>query len=104
MIVYTAQEKFKIQLQAITIMENHIHLIIKVQSRNQFANAMRYMAGMIALKIAKGKLWSQRVWSRIVTKGRDFENTLKYICRNPIIPKIWDIEDSFNIYLGRLRV
>jgi len=40
-----AQERFSVKIRALAIMPDHIHLILKVSSRAQFANALRMLAG-----------------------------------------------------------
>lgn len=77
------QIRFGVRLKSIAIMENHIHVLIRVPSRDSFANAMRFFAGALALKIGGGKLWSQRLWSRLVRFGKDLVNTDRYIDLNP---------------------
>ena len=78
------QLRYGLRLKAIAIMENHIHLAVKVPSRKSFADFMRVFAGTVALGIMRGKLWSQRVWSRIVRAGRDLRGALEYIWNNPL--------------------
>ncbi len=101
-IIKQSQKKFGFRIRAITIMENHIHLLIGVSSRIQFANALRYLTGMIALKIKKAKLWKARVWSRIVKSGRDYGNVLVYVYMNPMKKGIWDLLDSMFFQNGLL--
>lgn len=78
------ETRFQVQIKASAIMENHCHFLIKTPSRQAFANALRFLAGQIALKLGRGKLWMQRVWSRVVRAGRDYLLVSKYIEFNPV--------------------
>ena len=63
------QDRFGVLLHAFSIMENHIHLVIRASSREQFANALRMLAGTIARRIQKsGRFWLARAWSRVVRR------------------------------------
>ena len=82
--LHDCQLRYGLRLKAIAIMENHIHLAVKVPSRKSFADFMRVFAGTVALRVVRGKLWSQRVWSRIVRAGSDLQGALAYIWNNPV--------------------
>lgn len=114
-VLQEAQKRYNIKLKTFSIMTNHIHLVIQVGSRTDFANAMRYFAGMIARKLAPvlksltgaTKLWVQRVWSRIVKMGRDLTGVVRYVFNNPFRagiahPQITSSIDSFIILNGKL--
>ncbi|MBI2606283.1 MAG: transposase [Deltaproteobacteria bacterium] len=96
------QERFGLRIRAIAIMPDHVHLVVQVPSRALFANAMRFLAGMIALRIGKGKLWRARCWSRIVREGRDLWNATTYVWRNSIKAGIIDERDTAWIQNGML--
>jgi REP element-mobilizing transposase RayT len=86
-------------------MEDHIHLIVRVSSREQFANALRMLAGTIARRIKRrGRLWRARAWSRVVTQGRDLARAIHYVAANPFRAGIWTDLDSFYIVDGILQV
>jgi len=65
-------------------MENNIHFLLQTPNRTLFANAMRFLAGQIALKIQRGKLWLKRMWSRVVSWGRDYGGVKRYVEANPV--------------------
>ena len=99
------QDRFEIRLHALAVMENHIHLIIRASSREQFANSLRMLAGTIARRITKkGAFWQQRAWSRVVRAGRDLETVTRYVACNPIRTEIWTVCDSFWIRDGILQL
>lgn len=92
-----------LKIKALAIQPDHIHLVLKTPSRQAFADSLRYLAGTIALRIAKGKLWRQRVWSRVVKTGRDLDGVLAYVCRNPVKAGVFSIQDHVFIVDGILR-
>lgn len=98
-----SDEGLGLKIKALAIQADHIHLVLKTPSRKAFADSLRYLAGTIALLIAKGKLWRQRVWSRVVKTGRDLDGVLAYVCRNPIKAGVFSLEDHVLIVDGILR-
>lgn len=103
-LIRETQLRFGIRLRALAIMPDHVHLIVQVGTREQFQNALRFLAGMIALKIARRKLWLKRAWSRVVRSGRDQWNAELYVWRNPLRAKIFSGWDSAEIRGGILWV
>jgi REP element-mobilizing transposase RayT len=83
-VLMETQRRFGIELRAFAVMPDHCHLIVKVGSRSQFANALRFFSGQVALKMKRGRLWAQRAWSRVVRHGRDYVGAVRYVWRNPI--------------------
>ena len=99
------QDRFGIRLRALSVMENHIHLVVRVSNRDQFANALRMLAGTIARRIArKGRFWLQRAWSRVVRPGRDLNTVVLYVLRNPIKAEIDSFADTFWFLDGVLQL
>ena len=99
------QDRFQIRLRALAVMETHIHLIVRVSDRKQFANALRMLAGTIARRIAKkGKFWLQRSWSRIVKPGRDLNTATLYVACNPLKAGIDSFSDTFWLKNGVLQL
>ena len=99
------QDRFEIRLHAFSVMENHIHLLVRASSRPQFANALRMLAGTIARRIGKkGAFWLHRAWSRIVKPGRDHQTTVRYIICNPVKAGSWGLADLFTLWDGILQL
>lgn len=99
------QLRFGIRLRALAVMENHIHLIIRVSDRGQFANALRMLAGTIARRITKkGRFWLQRAWSRVVRPGKDLWSITRYVLENPARAHIASSMDTFWIKDGILQL
>jgi REP element-mobilizing transposase RayT len=82
--------RFFVRLYAVSVNTNHIHLCVLAKTREGFHHFERAVAGAIAITISschKGKpllssFWEQIIYSRLVSWGRDFENTLLYIQKN----------------------
>jgi len=71
-------KKWGITLYDKAINTNHLHLLIKAMSKITLSHFLRALSGIIAMKITgakKGrpvKFWAKRVYSRIVSFGREF--------------------------------
>ena len=70
---------------------NHLHLLIKTQTRLAFQNFLRIIAGKIAILVTrakkgqkKGKFWDKLAFTRVVNWGKDFSNLTKYFIKNQI--------------------
>lgn len=99
------QDRFGIRLRALAVMPDHLHLIARVATRRQFADALRMLAGTIARRIMKkGALWRARAWSRVVTAGRDLETVTMYVLKNPLKARIDDVLDAFWLKDGILQL
>lgn len=69
---------------------NHLHLLIKVHSRENYVKFIKVITGLIARfvnKVERGypgktKFWDSRPFSRIVHFGKDFEKVKSYFLRN----------------------
>ena len=71
---------------------NHLHLLVKAETRQGFSNFFRALAAQIATRITgarKGKplghrFWTRLFWSRIVTWGRAFRIAKRYVLTNQL--------------------
>jgi REP element-mobilizing transposase RayT len=109
-----AQLRFRIKVYEKAIVSNHIHLLVKGDSKQELQNFFRVVAGHIAQEILRNfpiqkhekpkpggapsapsqtayktrekenKFWETRIYSRLVTWGRDFFGTKKYVVRNTL--------------------
>jgi REP element-mobilizing transposase RayT len=103
LVLIEAQRRFGIELRAFAVMPDHCHLVVKVSSRKQFADALRFFTGQVALKMGRGKLWAERAWSRVVHHGRDYVGVVQYVWNNPIKGRVFDLRiDAVWILNGRL--
>ena len=69
---------------------NHIHLLIRLAARHEYKSFIRALTGTLALmipkraglKVAKGKFWDERPFSRVVLGRRGAEIADKYVILN----------------------
>lgn len=92
-IINKSKKRFNIRVYEFAIVSNHIHLLIKGYSRKDLQNFFRTVAGHIAQEILRrcplncseaveaggaprtkeNKFWQSRIYSRIVTWGREWQ-------------------------------
>ena len=103
-LIRETQDRFGIKLRAVSIMSNHVHLVIKTGSRKQFGDSLRFLAGMIAFKVAKTKLWHKRVWSRPLRYGKDMQAAEHYVWSNPFKARCFEMIDTSFLIDGVLQL
>ena len=101
-ILRKAQTRFSVRIYERAIVSNHIHLLVKGKSREGLQNFFRVVAGHIAQDILRefpimeverrraggapregaNKFWQTRIYSRIVSWGREFKAVKKYVLNN----------------------
>ena len=74
-------QKFGISIYEVAVQADHIHLSIKIPSRELYRRWIRAITSVMVLKIAKLK-WSLPLFTRIGTWGRDFKCVGNYIRQN----------------------
>jgi REP element-mobilizing transposase RayT len=83
---------FNIKLYQMAVNQNHIHLLIKLYTKDSFSKFIKAITGItasIALGVKKGKslgikYWESRPFSRIVAWAKDYFNTREYVIRNDL--------------------
>jgi len=111
-ILNKAARRFRIRIYQQAIVSNHIHLLVRGQRREDIQNFFRVFAGHSAQQILEqfpirvhdrpksggaprvagsgpvrekeNKFWQTRIFSRIVSWGRDYANVVKYVIRNQL--------------------
>jgi REP element-mobilizing transposase RayT len=103
-IIKKAEKRFHIKIYEIAVVSNHIHLLIKGKHRKDIQNFFRVVAGHIAQDILRqfpilktdiaggapnirekdNKFWQTRIYSRLVSWGREFIAVKKYIIQNTL--------------------
>jgi hypothetical protein len=104
--------RFGVQLQGVANVGNHLHLLLRAPAREQLANFLRAVTGLIARLILQGndaparclgtearkpsnarsevalsnanRFWDTRPFSRLVSNGRDWCGVRDYIAMNQI--------------------
>ena len=103
-LIRETQDRFSVKIRALAVMDDHIHLVLKVSSRKQFADALRFLAGGIAQKISLLKIWAKRAWSRPIKVMRDLQSVETYVARNSIKAGIFTTGDAYFIVDGILQL
>lgn len=103
-IIKRSKRRFQIRVYEFAIVSNHIHLLVKGCSRQDLQNFFRTVAGHIAQEILRkfplkecerpeaggapgkkeNKFWISRVYTRIVTWGREFAIVKGYVIQNTL--------------------
>lgn len=94
-IIKNAKNRFNVKVYEFAIVSNHIHLLIKGQTRLELQNFFRVVAGHIAQEVLRrhpieenekkgNKFWNSRVYSRIVSWGREYLSVRKYVIQNTL--------------------
>ena len=69
---------------------NHIHVLVRARSRANLTGFLRTFPGLVAMKLTRAKkgnalpesFWSERVYSRLVSWGREFHKVKEYLLQN----------------------
>lgn len=103
-IIIKAKKRFDIRVYEMAIVSNHIHLLVKGYVRKDLQNFFRMVAGHIAQEILRkvppssaeiakaggapskdtNKFWQSRIYSRIVSWGKEFFAVRKYVIQNTL--------------------
>ncbi|MDR3302305.1 MAG: transposase [Spirochaetaceae bacterium] len=91
--VEKAKKKFGFELWNFTVMDNHIHFLIKPGKEASLSKIMQWIKCNFAKKWnkahdTKGHLWGERFHSRIIKDENDLVRTSKYIDENPVKAKL----------------
>jgi putative transposase len=84
-----AKKKFPFKLWNFTVMDNHIHFLIRPDDGISLSKIMQWIKCNFAKKWnkkhhTKGHLWGERFFSRIIRDERDFTEVSEYIDNNPV--------------------
>ncbi|MEQ1665454.1 MAG: transposase [Bdellovibrionales bacterium] len=80
--IYKYAIKFGVKVYKKAIVSNHIHFVLKFSHRFNYTSFVRALSGVLAKSF--GVKWKFRPFTRVITWGRDFKNTLKYVLRNEL--------------------
>lgn len=89
------QEKFKVNIIAYCIMDNHLHLLIKFDDPENLSNYMHKVNTCYGIYYNKnykrtGYVNKDRFYSQIITDRKHLMNAIIYIHNNPVKAKICD--------------
>lgn len=77
------KERFDIQVFALAIHHNHIHLLILSSTRQSYIRFVRALNGTMIKKLNLPQgIFTKSPYTRIVAWGKDFDNVKQYILKN----------------------
>lgn len=105
-VINKAKKRFAIRVYELAVVSNHIHILVKGQSRRELQNFFRVVAGHIAQELLRripvlpservkrggaseirekeNKFWQTRIYSRIIGWGREYMGVKKYVILNAL--------------------
>ncbi len=105
-VIAKAKKRFAIRVYEMAIVSNHIHMMVKGCSRQDLQNFFRVVAGHIAQELLRqfpllpserikrggasktrekeNRFWQTRIYSRIVSWGREYTNVKEYVVQNAL--------------------
>lgn len=105
-VINKAKKRFAIRVYELAVVSNHIHILVKGQSRRELQNFFRVVAGHIAQELLRripvlpservkrggaseirekeNKFWQTRIYSRIVGWGREYLGLKMYVILNAL--------------------
>ena len=103
--VQRAKKKYNFRLRNFSIMDNHIHFMIKPEKDNSLSTIMQWILSVFAISYnkkygLKGHVWYDRFKSVVIQSYRQLIATFKYIADNPVKASI--IDDPVNYEFGGL--
>jgi hypothetical protein len=103
-IITKARKRFHIRVYETAVVSNHIHLVVKGYTRCDLQNFFRLVAGHIAQELLRitpilaserpkpggapagrekdNKFWQSRIYSRVLTWGREYISVKRYVFQN----------------------
>lgn len=89
--IYSLARRYHVQIIEYANAGNHLHLLLKSNSRENLTKFLRLATGQIAQAMTgakkglrKGKFWSELAWSRLVRPGKMFSKLRKYVRLNQL--------------------
>ena len=114
-----AKSHFKFKIEAITLLKDHLHLILNVNNIQDYPNIIKYFKSFFSRhinienrNIPSGKkhkrekgVWQSRYWAHIILDKNDLHKHIDYIHYNStkhynIAPKDWAFS-SFKTYVNQ---
>ncbi len=103
-VIARSKKRFGIRVYEFAIVSNHIHLLVKGYTRIDLQNFFRTVAGHIAQEILRrcplneneiqqtggapktkeNKFWQSRIYSRVVSWGREYLSVKGYVVQNTL--------------------
>jgi len=105
------RQELQYQLYGYVIMPDHFHWIIQPSIKDDISIIMNKIKGHSSFAInkhlgRKGQLWQKDYYDHVIRNGKDFEEKIKYIHKNPYNAGLVDTLEKYpyssyrNYYLG----
>ncbi len=87
--VRRARKKYSFELRSFTLMDNHIHFLIKPGKNESLSRIMQWILGVFARAFnkyfkLKGHVWYDRFKSIVIESFEQLIATFRYIINNPV--------------------
>lgn len=102
-LIKKSAERYNIRIYKFSVNWSHFHFVIKVLSRKDYVNFVRYLGAQVVAYFSKmlkrniKGLFRLRPFTRIVNWGKDFRKMCKYITTN-IAESLWGSIDELSLY------
>ncbi len=101
--IHRLGERFDLRIYDEALSHDHVHLLLKIPHRREYAKFIRSLTGLLARKFGKG-FWMQLPYSRIAHWGRDYKNLQRYLEQNrleasgemPYRLRFWKLSDFYD--------
>lgn len=82
-------KEFRFRIKNLTIMNNHIHMQVKMDHGENLSKVMQWIFSVFAQRYnrkysRKGHLWIDRFKSKVIESITTFEKVFEYITNNPV--------------------
>ncbi len=75
-----------------SVQKNHIHILLRISSREMYVRFIRAFSGLVARKLGRG-LWKVRPFTKVLSWGRETWNVNNYIFKNEMeVFGIWSYQ------------
>lgn len=85
----TTAKKWGIRIYNVSINGNHLHFVLKGDTRRGIQNFLRILSAQIATFVTGarkgkpfGRFWDAPAWTRILEWGQDFKRAIGYVTQN----------------------
>ena len=83
-ILSAVAKRFQIQILDVIFNHSHVHLVIRIPSRESYNAFIRLLTSRLAqfAKLKKGELFQFRPYTRLLSWGREIKTVLNYMKKN----------------------
>lgn len=83
------QKKFRFHMKNITIMDNHVHIMLRMRRGQSLSKLMQWVFSVFAMRYNRmngrqGHLWMGRFKSVLIETTESALRVFEYICNNPV--------------------